>query len=180
MTSSLANLQPSVTVPIHFSSPQGRGLNGRAFRPLSQAKTHMKLSLQSRDCRLNAKAWTGPEGSRRLRFPEYQDSQHIKVSWLSAIRTGRLYTPIKYSWQSYMLIKSILKLANACYYSVQNLLSSTLLSKNLKIKIYRTIILPVVLYGCEAWSLTLREECRLKFCLRIGCWGECLGLRRTR
>jgi hypothetical protein len=59
-------------------------------------------------------------------------------------------------------IKNILKLGNACYYSVQNLLSSRLLSKNLKIKIYRTIILPVVLYGCEAWSLTLREERRLK------------------
>jgi hypothetical protein len=41
-------------------------------------------------------------------------------------------------------------------------LSSRLLSKNLKIKIYRTIILPVGLYGCEAWSLTLREECRLR------------------
>ena len=40
------------------------------------------------------------------------------------------------------------KLVNACYYSVQNLLSSSLLAKNLKIKIYRTIILPVVLYGC--------------------------------
>jgi len=37
-----------------------------------------------------------------------------------------------------------------------------LLSKNLKIKIYRTIILPVVLYGCETWSLTLREERRLR------------------
>jgi len=43
-----------------------------------------------------------------------------------------------------------------------NLLSSRLLSKNLKIKIYRTIILPVVLYGGETWSLTLREECRLR------------------
>jgi hypothetical protein len=42
--------------------------------------------------------------------------------------------------------------------SVQNLLSSQLLSKNLKIRIYKTIILPVVLYGCETWSLTLREE----------------------
>ena len=51
---------------------------------------------------------------------------------------------------------------NACYYSVQNLLSSRLLSKNLKIEIYRTIILPVVLYGCETWSLSLREERRLK------------------
>ena len=41
-------------------------------------------------------------------------------------------------------------------------LSSRLLSKNLKIMIYRTIILPVVLYGCETWSLTLREERRLR------------------
>ena len=59
-------------------------------------------------------------------------------------------------------IKSILKLGNACYHSVQNILSSSLLSKNLKIKIYRTIILPVVLYGCETWPLTLREEHRLR------------------
>jgi hypothetical protein len=47
-------------------------------------------------------------------------------------------------------------------YSVQNLLSSRLISKNLKIKIYKTVILPVVLYECETWSLTLREEHRLK------------------
>jgi len=59
-------------------------------------------------------------------------------------------------------IKSRLKLGNACYYSGQNLLSSRLLSKHLKIKIYRTIILPVVLYVCETWSLTLREERRLR------------------
>ena len=45
---------------------------------------------------------------------------------------------------------------------MQNLLSSNLLSKNLKIKIYRTVILFVVLYGCETWSLTFREERRLK------------------
>ena len=51
---------------------------------------------------------------------------------------------------------------NACYHAVQNLLSSSLLSKNLKIKIYRIIILPVVLYGCETWSLILREERRLR------------------
>jgi hypothetical protein len=47
------------------------------------------------------------------------------------------------------------------YHSVQDLLSASLLSKNTKIEIYRTIILPVVLYGCETWSLTLREERRL-------------------
>jgi hypothetical protein len=45
---------------------------------------------------------------------------------------------------------------------MQNLLSSSLLSKKLKIKIYRTIILPVVLYGCETWSLTLRVESKLR------------------
>ena len=49
-----------------------------------------------------------------------------------------------------------------CYHSVQNLLSSRLLSINLKIEIYRTIILPVVLYGCETWKLTLREERKLR------------------
>ena len=59
-------------------------------------------------------------------------------------------------------IKSGLKSGNPCCHSVQNLLSSSLLSRNLKIKIYRTIILPVVLYGCETWSLTLREERRLR------------------
>jgi hypothetical protein len=59
-------------------------------------------------------------------------------------------------------IESRLKLGNACYHSVQNLLSSRLLPKNLKIKIYRTIILSVVLYGCETWSLTLKEERRLR------------------
>ena len=58
-------------------------------------------------------------------------------------------------------IKSRVRSGNACYHSVQNILSSSLLSKNLKIKIYRTIILPVVVHGCETWSLTLREECRL-------------------
>ena len=59
-------------------------------------------------------------------------------------------------------IKCRLKTENSCYYSVQALLSSRLLSKNLKIKIYKTIILRVVLYGSETWSLTLREECRLR------------------
>jgi len=53
-------------------------------------------------------------------------------------------------------IRSRLRSGSACYHSVQNLLSSRSLSKNLKVKIYRTIILPVVLFGRETWSLTLR------------------------
>jgi hypothetical protein len=59
-------------------------------------------------------------------------------------------------------IKSRLNSGNASHHSVQNLLSSRLTSKNLKIKIYKTVILPVVLYGCETWSITLRDEHRLR------------------
>jgi ribosomal protein S2 len=59
-------------------------------------------------------------------------------------------------------IKSRLYSRNACYHSVQNLLSSRLISKNLKIKIYKTVILPFLRYGCETWSLTLKEEQRLR------------------
>jgi hypothetical protein len=59
-------------------------------------------------------------------------------------------------------IKSRLNSGNACYHPVHSLLSSRPLSRNLKVKIYKTIILPVVLYGCVSWSLTLREERRLR------------------
>jgi len=55
-----------------------------------------------------------------------------------------------------------MKSGNACYHLVQYLLSSRLLFNSTTIKIYRTIILPVVLYGCETWSFTLREEHRLR------------------
>ena len=59
-------------------------------------------------------------------------------------------------------IKCGLQPGNSYYYSLQTLLSFRLPSKNLKIKTYKSIILPVVLYGCETWSLTLREEFRLR------------------
>jgi hypothetical protein len=59
-------------------------------------------------------------------------------------------------------ITSRLNSGNACYHSVQSLLSFRLLSRNVKVKTYKTIILPVVLYGCETWSLTLREGHRLR------------------
>jgi hypothetical protein len=58
-------------------------------------------------------------------------------------------------------IKRRLNSGNVCYHSVQNLLSSRLLSKNLKIRKHKNIILPVFLYGCESWSLTLRDQHRL-------------------
>jgi hypothetical protein len=55
-----------------------------------------------------------------------------------------------------------LNTGNACYNSVQKLLSSCLLSRNIKIRVHITIILPVVLHGCETWSLALNEEHRLR------------------
>jgi hypothetical protein len=59
-------------------------------------------------------------------------------------------------------IKSRLNSGNACYHSVQNILSSRLLSKTVNIQIYKSIILRVVSYRFETLSLTLREICRLK------------------
>ena len=59
-------------------------------------------------------------------------------------------------------IRSKLKSGNGCHHSVQNLLFSSLLPITVNIKIYKITILPVVLYGCETWSLTLREEYRLR------------------
>ena len=59
-------------------------------------------------------------------------------------------------------IKSRLASGNACFYSVQKLLTSRLISRKLKLKIYRTVILPVILYGCESWSTTLADEHKLR------------------
>jgi hypothetical protein len=69
-----------------------------------------------------------------------------------------LETTLKYRNSIHEEFKIRLKSGNACYHSVQNLFSSRLLSKNTK----RTVVLSVVLYGCETWSLTLREEQRLR------------------
>jgi len=95
-------------------------------------------------------------GSSKLGWLEINSTLHLLVGADDVnILGGSLHTVQEE-------INSRLKSGNACYHSVQNLLSSSLLSKNLKIKVYRTIILPVVLYGCETWSLTLREEHRLR------------------
>ena len=59
-------------------------------------------------------------------------------------------------------IKRRINTGHACYYSLKKILSSSLLSKKLKVNTYKIFILPVVLYGCETWSLTLKEEHRLR------------------
>jgi hypothetical protein len=71
-----------------------------------------------------------------------------RISWINATITTQNLIQEE--------IKRRLNSGNACYHSVQNLVSSG----NIKIRIYKIIILPVVLYGCETWSLTLREEHR--------------------
>ena len=73
-----------------------------------------------------------------------------------------LETTLTYQNSIQKEIKSRLKSLNAFYHSVQSLLFYSLPPKNKKIKIYRTIILPVVLYGCETWPLTLKEEGKLR------------------
>jgi hypothetical protein len=59
-------------------------------------------------------------------------------------------------------IKSRLNLGNACYHYLRSLFSSSRLIKNIEIKIYKAIILSVVLYGCENWPLTLEKQHRLR------------------
>jgi hypothetical protein len=76
-------------------------------------------------------------------------------------------------------IKVRLKSGNACSHSMLNLLSFSLLSKNMKIKIYRYVILTLFLYGCVTWPLPLKEECRLRV-YEYRMPRRILGLRGTR
>jgi len=91
-------------------------------------------------------------------------SHKIKTDNRTSERVEQLqYVGITLTNQNFIQeeIKSRLKSGKACYHSVQNILSSSLLSKNTRIKIYAIIIL-LVLYGCATWSLTLTEERRLR------------------
>ncbi|KAJ4434068.1 hypothetical protein ANN_16387 [Periplaneta americana] len=83
----------------------------------------------------------------------------LSFEWMEKFKyLGATVTNINDTWEE---IKHRINMGNACYYSVE-LLSSSLLSKNLKVRIYKTVTLPVLLYGCETWTLTLREEHRLR------------------
>jgi hypothetical protein len=78
-----------------------------------------------------------------------------------------LGTKVTYQNLIHEEIKSRLNSGNACCHTVHNLLSSCLVSKYTESKMFKTVILFVVLYGCETWSLTLREEHRLRVLRRI-------------
>jgi hypothetical protein len=117
---------------------------------------------------LDASKEAGPEvNPEKMKYMLMSHSQKIgqKHSIKIANRSFEDVAKFKYlgttlTDQNYMHkeIMSKLNSGNGCYHSVQSLLSSRLLSRNLKVKTYKTTILPVVLYGCETWSLTLREE----------------------
>ena len=92
----------------------------------------------------------------------YWNTKNTKIVKFCTFPKTNIWTTLRNQNPIQEQIKNRLKSGKACYHSVQNQLSSSLPSKNLKIKIYRTIILPVVLYQCETWSLTLREERRMR------------------
>ena len=89
--------------------------------------------------------------------PACRTRSHIKIGNKSFERVKQFryfVIPLTNQHCIHENIKTSLKLGNACYHSEQNILSCSLLLRNIKIKIYRSITLPVILYGCETWSLT--------------------------
>jgi hypothetical protein len=100
--------------------------------------------------------------SRHQNVGQNQDIKIANRSFENVSQFKYLGTTVKNQNLIEEEIKRRLNSGNAWYNSVQKLLSSRLLSKNIKIRICKTIIFPVVLYGCETWSLTLREEHRLR------------------
>ena len=82
----------------------------------------------------------------------FEEVENLKYQGVTAINTNDICEEIKRK----------INMGNACYYLREKILSSRLLSKNLKVNTYKTIILTVVLYGCETCSLTLKEEQRLR------------------
>jgi hypothetical protein len=106
--------------------------------------------------------WTRHKAARQHQSWQRQSLKIGNRSFESVAKFKYLATTLTDQDCIHEEIKSRLNSENACYHSVQSLLSSRLLSRKSKVKIYKTIILPVVLYGCETWSLTLREDHRLR------------------
>jgi hypothetical protein len=97
----------------------------------------------------------------RKKAGQKQSIKIVKRSFESVVKIKYLGTTLTDQNCMQKQIKNRLNSMSACYYSVYSLFSSRLQSSNVQVKMYKTIILPVVLYGCKTWSLTLREEHKL-------------------
>jgi hypothetical protein len=106
----------------------------------------LKYMMVSRDQR------AGRNHSVKIDINSFEGVEEFKCLGTTLTNQNSIQKETKSRWKS----------EHACYNLVHNLLSSSLISRNLKTKICRTINLSVVLYGCETWSLILREEHRLK------------------
>jgi hypothetical protein len=120
----------------------------RASREVGLKINVEKTKYMLLSCHQNA----GQNRDIKIANRSFENVSQLKYLGITLTDQNLIQEEIKRSWSS----------SNACYHSVQNLLSSCLLSKNLKMRMYKTIILPVILYGCETWSLTLREKHRLR------------------
>jgi hypothetical protein len=112
----------------------------------------LEVNSEKTKCMLMSRKKAGQKHGIKIANRSFEDAE--KLRYLGTTLTDHNYIHEE--------IKSRINSGNACYHSVQSLLSSRLLSRNVMVKMYKTIILPVVLYGCETWFLTLREENRLR------------------
>ena len=129
-------IKENTEVPVFINSDIGLELNDK--------KTKYMVMSQDQHVVQNYNIYIGNKSFERV--------EHFKYLGTSLMNQNSIHEEIKCRLQS----------ENACYYSVQNLLSFSVMSKNIKVKIYRTIILPFVLYGCETWSPTLSEVHRFR------------------
>jgi len=97
---------------------------------------------------------TGNDGNKNIRIRDEVIEKVNKFKYLGAYVTSKNEVAEE--------INSRLVSGNASFYSVQKLLTSRLISRILKLKIYRTVILSVILYGCESWSTTLADEHKMR------------------
>jgi len=106
----------------------------------------LQVNIDKTKCMIRSRN-TGNEGNKNIRIRD------------EVIETFKYY-------RAYVISKNEatdrLISGNACFYSVQKLLTSRFISRKMKLKIYRTVILPVILSGCESWSTTLADEHKLR------------------